>query len=69
MQKPSISEKIENGSSNLDKTFYEKTISEELQTFINEKPIFPCLLISKDDNGKIETNMIYLNNINKRRLL
>jgi len=56
MQKPSISEKIEN-------TFYEKTISEELQTFIKEKAIFPCLLISKDDNGKIEANMTCLNDI------
>jgi len=65
MQKPSISEKIGNDSSNKeDKTFYEKTISEELQTFINGKPIFPCLLISKDDNGKIEANMTCLNDIN-----
>ena len=40
-----------------------RTIIEELQTFIKEKSVFPCLLISKDDNGKIETNMICLNDI------
>ena len=62
-KKPSFSKKIDNGSSIKGQTFYKRTISEELQTFINEKPVFPCLLISKDDNGKIETNMSCLNDI------
>ena len=65
-KKPSFSknsEKIDNGSSIKGQTFYKRTISDELQTFINEKPVFPCLLISKDDNGKIETNMSCLNDI------
>ena len=34
-----------------------KTIFGEILHFIKEKPVFPCLLISKDDNGKIEMNM------------
>jgi hypothetical protein len=62
-KKPSFSEKIDNGSSIKGKSFYKRTISDELQAFINEKPVFPCLLISKDDNGKIETNMTCLNDI------
>ena len=41
-----------------------KNICEEILQFIKEKPVFPCLLISKDDNGKIEMNMHYLKDIN-----
>ena len=40
-----------------------KTVSEEIEHFLFEKPAFPCLLISKDDNGKIEMNMNALNDI------
>jgi len=62
-KKPLISEQKDNGFSDKGKTFYKKTISGELQTFFDEKPVFPCLLISKDDNGKIESNMNSLNDI------
>lgn len=40
-----------------------KTICGEILNFIKEKPVFPCLLISKDDNGKIEMNMNCLEDI------
>ena len=40
-----------------------KTIFGEILHFIKEKPVFPCLLISKDDNGKIEMNMNGLKDI------
>ena len=40
-----------------------KAIGEEIINFIKEKPVFPCLLISKDDNGKIEMNMNCLKDI------
>lgn len=63
-----ISEQKENDSLKKNNNFYERTISEELQTFINEKPIFPCLLISKDDNGKIEMNMNCLNDIDINKI-
>lgn len=62
-KKPLISEQKDNGSSDKGGTFYKRTISGELQAFINEKPVFPCLLISKDDNGKIESSMNCLNDI------
>lgn len=58
-----ISENKENASSEKTKNFCNKSISKELQTFINDKPVFPCLLISKDDIGKIEMNMNCLNDI------
>ncbi len=45
------------------KTQMKKTICEDILQFIEEKPVFPCLLISKDDNGKIEMNMNCLKDI------
>ena len=62
-KEPLIFDQKDNGSSDKGGKFYKKTISGELQAFINEKPVFPCLLISKDDNGKIESNMNCLNDI------
>ena len=60
--------KKENDSLNNDNTFYKRTVSKEIQDFFNEKPIFPCLLISKDDNGNIETNMSCLNDIDIEKI-
>ena len=42
----------------------ENNIYNKILQFIKEKPVFPCLLISKDDNGKIEMNMHCLKDIN-----
>ena len=40
-----------------------KALGEEIKHFLREKPVFPCLLISKEDNGKIEMNMNCLKDI------
>lgn len=63
-----ISEGKDNGSSKLTKNFNEKTIFKEIQSFLDEKPVFPCLLISKDDNGKIEMNMNCLDDIDIHKI-
>ena len=42
----------------------ENNIYNKILQFFKEKPVFPCLLISKDDNGKIEMNMHCLKDIN-----
>ena len=46
----------------------EVKINKELQHFLEEKPVFPCLLISKEDNGKIEMNMNCLNDIDINKI-
>jgi len=36
----------------------------EIKKFIEEKPVFPCMLVSKEDNEKIELNIHCLKDIN-----